>query len=88
MLYTDIWDKSSQEVVSRVGTPLSSRWQLHSYSYNARYILPDGSETLLNIVSLEKDRLYCLLEASVARNFMEGLDEESNPVVVILQLKP
>ena len=83
-LYTDIWNKYNQTVVSRIETSNSfSRREI----YSARYTLPNGSETILNIVYAEKDKLYCLLEASVACNFMDNVEYDDNPVVMILQLK-
>ena len=85
MLYTDIWDKSNRNIVSRMETPDSPIWVIQQF--NARYLLPDGSETILDILDADKDKLYCLLEASVACNFMK-IEKDANPVVMILQLKP
>lgn len=85
MLYTDIWDKSSKKLISRVEMPNS--FSALTQKFNARYELPNGEETIVNIVYAKKDQLYCLLEAPVAAKFMDNIDEEDNPVVMILHLK-
>jgi len=82
LLYTDFWDKSSLNVVSRTETSVEVIQQ-----FNARYKLPDGSETILNILNADKDKLYCLLEASEVRSFID-IAEDANPVIMILHLKP
>lgn len=85
-LYTDIWDKSTRKPVSRVKTTTDFEWLLSKF--NARYILPDGKETILDIVYADEKRLYALLDASLAINFVDGvIDEDANPVVMVLYLK-
>jgi hypothetical protein len=84
-LYSDIWDKATCGVVSRVETPSESWWL--TQTFNVRYLLPDGSEVLLNVVYADKDKLYCLLEPSDARHFVPGIADDANPVVMIAELK-
>ena len=84
-LYTGIWDKQTLKLVSRAGRPTEAAL---SEKFHARYVLPDGEQVLVKILYADKDRLYGLLDASVAARFMDGVDEEDNPVVMIVHLKP
>ncbi len=84
-LYSDIWDKSTLKLVSRVETPTDFEWLARTF--DMRYALPDGSEAVLNVAYSDKDKLYCLLEPAVARNFVEGITDDSNPTVMIATLR-
>ena len=65
MLYTDIWEKLNQTVVSR--TEISNISIGLTQKFNARYLLPDGSVAILNILDADKDKLYCLLLIPITR---------------------
>lgn len=84
-LYSAIWDKAERRLVSRTETP-SDSWEL-SQTFSVRYILPDGTEAILNVAYADRNNLYCLLEPSVARHFVDGVADDANPVVMIAELK-
>ena len=84
--YTMIWDKKSKKIIAN--TPISdiSSFEIN-YKLFAKYRTPNGEEVMVNIVSLTADRMYGILRTSQAMKFVPGVTENSNPVILVIDLK-
>ena len=51
-----------------------------------KYLTPNNSIIFIGISSYSDEKLYCVLGADQASRFLEGVDEFSNPVLMIVEL--
>ena len=84
-IYTDIWNKTTGQKTGHAGT--TKKGIPGNYKFLGVYKLPDSSSILVNIVYIDKDRLYCLIDGFIAAKFMSEVGEYDNPVVMIVDLK-
>lgn len=84
--YTILWEKESRKMVANTAIT-----DLYSFEVNyrlfGRYSTPTGEQMMVNIVSLTADRMYCMLRPKQALKFLPGITEDSNPVIMIVDLK-
>ena len=89
--YFDIWQKKDRQLFSRAELDTNSS---HHYvstftgGFGTYYELPNGDKQLIDILYVEEDAIYAIIEAEVAKTFIEGIHEEDNPVIMVAKLKP
>lgn len=85
--YTAIWDKKSEKIVANIGVDRESREKTSQYKMFTRYRTPLSTEILVNIVLATEDKLYCLLEAETAMDFLPNVKADDNYIIMIIDLR-
>jgi hypothetical protein len=83
--YSGIWEKSSQKLITNL--ELDGHSNVTSFTNVVNYRTPTGKKLPVGIVQVTENQFYCVLRASDAMDFIPGLAEEDNPVIMIVDLK-
>lgn len=84
--YTIIWNKATNQLIANTAITDPYAFEVN-YKLFAKYRTPNGEEVMVNIVSLTADRMYGILRTSQAMKFVPGVTENSNPVILVIDLK-
>ena len=84
--YFDIWSKETLQLFSRAKVGINSQYRIQGGHWTY-YELPNGETRLINIQYVEKNTLYAVIDAEIASTFLEGIQEEDNPVIMVAKLK-
>ena len=85
--YTAIWDKKSEKVVANIGVDRELKENTGQYKMFTRYRTPLSTEILVNIVLATENKLYCLLEAKTAMDFLPNVKADDNYIIMIIDLQ-
>lgn len=86
-IYTSIWDKKEERIIAnhRIDRDLKQDglgYKLHTY-----YKTKQSEEVLVNLVCATQDKLYALIEAEKASEFLPEVGYDSNHVIMVVDLK-
>lgn len=84
-VYCAIFDKTSTQAILNVKIEdmLSAT---ANYRLFSKYRTPQNEVLTLHIIGLSKNKIYCMIQSSDAAKFIPNIDENSNPVVMVVDL--
>ena len=86
-----IWDKQSLTFITNIKADNSSDHRIVIFNRTSngftKYQTPNGKEILIAISSYFEGKLYSMLDASVAMEFLPNVKEDDNPVLMVIELK-
>jgi hypothetical protein len=87
-IYNAILSKSSGEMIANTGSNYEDKNIITvNYPHFAKYRTPQGNDILVGITRVTSDRFYCTVRHSDAMEFIPGVNDESNPVMMIVELQ-
>ena len=90
-IYNAIWNKKTQEFIANTKGDKSDKYQLiaitNEQSQNfIKYRTPTGKEILVAVSGYMDGKLYGAIDAEQAMEFLPGIDEFDNPVLMIIDI--
>ena len=84
-----IWDKRTQSFISNLNdTENNGSGPINRYSHSfTKYRTPNGKEILIAILDYFDGKLYSVLDAAQAMEFLPDIKEDDNPVLMVIELK-
>ena len=83
--YTSVWDKKTRTLIANtIHPPRMSR--LTSFNGFTNYRTPTGKEIQIMISSYFDGKLFGVLDATQAMEFLPNIKEDDNPVLTIIEL--
>ena len=89
--YTAIWDKQIRSFISNIKSDNSVEQQIVSSNLNGfiftKYQTPKGKEILIPILDYYDGKIYSVLDAEQAMEFLSGIVFDDNPILVIIDIE-
>ena len=85
MHYSAIWDKRNSSLIANMETDFFKIPVIHNLGFT-KYRTPNGSEIFIGISGYSDGTLYGVLGADQAMEFLGGMDEHDNPVLMVIEL--
>lgn len=89
-VFCSIWDKQDLSVIANIGVDIDNRTIKERLATStmvfAKYQTPKEKEILIGISSYFDGKLYGVLSAEEAMEFLPGIKEDDNPVLMIIEL--
>jgi len=83
-----IWDKRSQTFIANIEADFSNEnFQVITNKSFTRYKTPSGRIIVVAVSSYMDGKLYCILEAAEAMEFLPSIMEDDNPVLMVIDIK-
>lgn len=84
-IFSSIWDKQTLTLIANTKLPSQlSRFGIFNIVTNYRTLT--GKEILIKILNYFDSKLYCVLDAAQAMEFLPGIEEDDNPVLMIIDI--
>ena len=86
--YSSIWDKKTSELIANTKADLSDDYEkMVSYDWNfVRYRTPNGKKILINISYYMDGKLYAVLDAEDAMEFIPDVVYDDNPILMVINI--
>ena len=85
-LYNSIWDKQTVTLMANTKFPTHLSRLQYFFNGMTKYRTPTGIEIFIQISSYCDGKLYCVLNAEQAMEFLPDIDELDNPVLMIIDI--
>jgi hypothetical protein len=87
-IYNTIWSKSSGRMIVNTESNYEDKDIITvNYPHFAKYRTPRGNDILVGIIHVTSDRFYCAVRHADAMGFIQEVNDESNPALMIVELQ-
>ena len=87
-IYSSIWDKGTLSLIANAKpTSKNKIIQIKDFNGITKYRTPNGKEIFIPISNYIDGKLYCVLDAFQAMEFLPNIKEDDNPVLMVIELK-
>lgn len=86
-MFSAIFYKESGEIVNLAEMKLEKATSIINSKFFIDYITPKGKKIKVGIIGIKRDRIYCVVRTQDALDFMPGMDEYDNPLILEVILK-
>lgn len=81
-VFCAVFCKETRKLISFTRMSLDNATSLINSKYFIDYITPKGKKVKVGILTITEDRLYCVVKTEDAIDFMSGMDEYDNPLIL------
>ena len=85
MHYSAIWDKRNSTLIANMETDFFKIPVINNLGFT-KYRTPTGIEIFVGLSGCFDDKLYGVLRADQAMDFISGIREDDNPVLMVIEL--